>query len=55
MITLYDRDTAVFEYQSHNEHASTDAMKNLLQLRPATEMRLLLKTDQWLPLADDIR
>jgi hypothetical protein len=35
--------------------ASADAMKNLLQLTPATKLRLLLDTDQWLAMADEIR
>jgi hypothetical protein len=35
--------------------ASADAMKNLLQLRPATELFLVLETDQWLAVADEIR
>jgi hypothetical protein len=37
------------------ECASADAMKNLLQLQSATELHLLLKTDQWLAVADEIR
>jgi hypothetical protein len=35
--------------------ASADAMKNPLQLRPEMKLRLLLETDQWLAVADEIR
>jgi hypothetical protein len=35
--------------------ASAGAMKTLLQLRPATKLHLLLETDQWLAVADEIR
>jgi hypothetical protein len=35
--------------------ASTDALKNLLQLRPAADLRLLLEMEQWLAVADEIR
>jgi hypothetical protein len=35
--------------------ASTDAVKYLLQLKPATDLRLLLETDQLLAVADEIR
>jgi hypothetical protein len=34
--------------------ASADAVKNLLQLQSATELHLVLKTDQWLAVADEI-
>jgi hypothetical protein len=37
------------------KYASADAMKNLLQLRPATELCLVLETEHWLAVADDIR
>jgi hypothetical protein len=30
-------------------------MKNLLQLRPATELRLVMETDHWLAVANEIR
>jgi hypothetical protein len=35
--------------------ASPDAVNNLLQLKPATDLRLILDTDQWLAVADEIR
>jgi hypothetical protein len=35
--------------------ASADAMKNLLKLRPATELHLVLEKDYWLAVADEIR
>jgi hypothetical protein len=35
--------------------ASSDAVKNLLQLRPATDLRLVVEFDQWLAVADEIR
>jgi hypothetical protein len=35
--------------------ASSDGMKNLLQLRPATELSLVLEMDMWLAVADEIR
>jgi hypothetical protein len=35
--------------------ASADAVKNLLQLRPATNLYLVLETYQWLAVADEIR
>jgi hypothetical protein len=35
--------------------ASADAMKNLLQLGPATDLDLVLKTEHWLAAADAIR
>ena len=35
--------------------ASTDAVKNLPQLRPATFLRLVLETEQWLAVVDEIR
>jgi hypothetical protein len=35
--------------------ASTDARKNLLQLHMATELRLVLETEHWLAVADEIR
>jgi hypothetical protein len=35
--------------------ASTDAMQNLLHLHKATNLRLILKTEQWLAVADEIR
>jgi hypothetical protein len=35
--------------------ASVAAMKNLLQLRPATDLRLLMEMEQWLAVADEIR
>jgi hypothetical protein len=35
--------------------ASADAMKNLLQLQSATDLRLLLETENWLAVADEIR
>jgi hypothetical protein len=35
--------------------ASTDAMKNLLQLTPATKLRLVLETEHWVAMADEIR
>jgi hypothetical protein len=38
-----------------SECASSDAMKNLLQLRPATELHLVLETEHWLSVADAIR
>jgi hypothetical protein len=34
--------------------ASVDALKNLLQMHSATELRLILKTDHWLAVADEI-
>jgi hypothetical protein len=39
------------------KYASADAMKNLLlvQLRPATELRLVLEMDHWLAVANEIR
>jgi hypothetical protein len=37
------------------KYASADAMKNLLQLAPATKLHLVLKMDQWLAVADEIR
>jgi hypothetical protein len=37
------------------KYASADAMKNLLQLRPTTDLNLALKTYQWLAVADEIR
>jgi hypothetical protein len=37
------------------EFASADTMKNLLQLRPAAELSLVLEMDQWLAVADGIR
>jgi hypothetical protein len=36
-------------------YASADAMKNLLQLQSATELNLVLQTEQWLAVADEIR
>jgi hypothetical protein len=36
-------------------YASTDAFRSLLQLTPATELRLILEPDQWLAVADEIR
>jgi hypothetical protein len=36
-------------------NASCDAMKNLLQLKSATDLHLLMTTDQWLAVADEIR
>jgi hypothetical protein len=35
--------------------ASAGTMKNLLQLRQATKLHLVLETDQWLAVADEIR
>jgi hypothetical protein len=35
--------------------ASTDAVKNLLQLQSAISLRLFLETDQWLAVTDEIR
>jgi hypothetical protein len=35
--------------------ASADAMKNLLQLRPASDLRLGVNTEHWLAVADEIR
>jgi hypothetical protein len=35
--------------------ASTDAINNLLQLRPTTDLKLVLEPDQWLAMADEIR
>jgi hypothetical protein len=35
--------------------ASADARKNLLQLHSATELRLVLETEHWLAVADEIR
>jgi hypothetical protein len=37
------------------KYASCDVMKSLLQLRPATKLRLLLDAEQWLAVADEIR
>jgi hypothetical protein len=37
------------------ECASADAIRNLLQLHSAAELHLLLKTEQWLAVADGIR
>jgi hypothetical protein len=37
------------------ECASTDAVKNLLHLPEAADLRLILKTEQWLAVADEIR
>jgi hypothetical protein len=37
------------------KHASVGAMTNLLQLRPATDLRLVLETNHWLAVADEIR
>jgi hypothetical protein len=34
---------------------SAAAMQNLLQLRPATDLRLILETEQWLAVANEIR
>jgi hypothetical protein len=36
-------------------YAIADAMKNLIQLAPATKLHLMLKMDQWLAVADEIR
>jgi hypothetical protein len=36
-------------------YASSDAVKNLLQIQAATELHLVLATDQWLAIADEIR
>jgi hypothetical protein len=36
-------------------YASADTMRNLLQLAPATELRLALTVNQWLAVADEIR
>jgi hypothetical protein len=38
-----------------SEHASADAMKNLLQLPSATHLHLLLEMEHWLAVADEIR
>jgi hypothetical protein len=35
--------------------ASTDAIKNLLQLQSAIELHLVMETDQWLAVAEEIR
>jgi hypothetical protein len=35
--------------------ASVDAVKNLQQMRPATELHLVVETDHWLAVADEIR
>jgi hypothetical protein len=35
--------------------ASVDAMKNLMRLRPATKLRLVVDPEKWLALADEIR
>jgi hypothetical protein len=35
--------------------ASAEAMQNLLQLQSATSLHLVMKTDQWLSVADEIR
>jgi hypothetical protein len=37
------------------KYASPGALKHLLQLRPATELYLVLEMDPWLALADEIR
>jgi hypothetical protein len=37
------------------ERASADALKELLQLHSATKLRLVLKTDHWLAVTDEIR
>jgi hypothetical protein len=37
------------------KHASADALKNLLQLQSAIHLRLVLKTDHWVVVADEIR
>jgi hypothetical protein len=36
-------------------YACCNAMRNLLHLRPATELHLVLERDQWLAVADEIR
>jgi hypothetical protein len=36
-------------------YASADAFRSLLQLTPATELRLILELDQWLAVTDGIR
>ena len=37
------------------KYASRDAMKNLLQLRPTTELHLLMNAERWFVVADKIR
>jgi hypothetical protein len=37
------------------KYASCDAMRSLMQLHAATELSLVLETDQWLAAADEIR
>jgi hypothetical protein len=37
------------------KYARADAMKNLLQLQSATDLRLVLTTEKWLAVADEIR
>jgi hypothetical protein len=37
------------------KYASLDATKSLLQLRPTTDLRLLLDAERWLAVADEIR
>jgi hypothetical protein len=37
------------------KYASCDAIKSLLQLRPATELHLLLDAEHWLAVADEIQ
>jgi hypothetical protein len=38
-----------------SEHASAGAMNNLLQLQSTTDLRLVLETEQWLAVTDQIR
>jgi hypothetical protein len=37
------------------QYASSEAMKCLLQLRPVTELRILMATEHWLAVAEEIR
>jgi hypothetical protein len=43
------------EVDMRTKYASADAIRNLLQLQSATELRLVLKMDHWLAVADEIR
>jgi hypothetical protein len=37
------------------KYAGKDAMRHLLQLKPATELRFIVELDQWLAATDEIR
>jgi hypothetical protein len=55
VLQALQRCTHLQPVDSMAKYASCDAMKNLLQLQSATELNLVLETEQWLAVADEIR